>query len=37
VLIGRDGQIRATYRSGVEPGGTTLMPAIDAELSRPSA
>jgi glutathione peroxidase len=37
VLIGRDGQIKATYRSMVEPGGPTLMPAIEAELNRPSA
>ena len=36
VLIGRDGQIRATYGSGEEPTGGTVTAAIDAELARPA-
>jgi len=37
VLIGRDGQIKGTYRSSVEPGSAALMQPLEAELGRPSA
>ncbi len=37
VLIGRDGQIKATFRSGTEPGSPALMTPLDAELNRPTA
>lgn len=34
VLIGRDGRIAGTFRSGDEPDGAALSQAIDAELAR---
>ena len=34
VLIGRDGRIAGTFRSGDEPDGPVLMRAIEAELAR---
>ncbi len=34
VLIGRDGRIAGTFRSGDEPDGAGLAKAIDAELAR---
>ncbi len=34
VLIGRDGRIKATYRSKVEPASPELMQAIEAELAQ---
>jgi glutathione peroxidase len=37
VLIGRDGQIKGTFRSGVEPGSAALTQPMEAELNRPAA
>ncbi len=37
VLIGRDGLIKGTYGSGVEPGAAALMTPLTAELGRPTA
>ncbi|MBS0560632.1 MAG: glutathione peroxidase, partial [Proteobacteria bacterium] len=34
VLIGRDGRIKGTFRSGAEPGSGKLRDAIEAELAR---
>lgn len=36
VLIGRDGLIKGTYRSTVEPTSRELLDAIEAELAKPS-
>lgn len=37
VLIGRDGLVKATYRSGVEPGAPALMQPLEQELQRAGA